>query len=90
MTPPQNPCTFDVVTCRDDNVSWTDLCSKPLKVGSRAVATSLLSLARLKYLFLSESDPHKPRHFWFQVPCFFHQLGFAEELYFVSFIDVFT
>ncbi|KAG2311528.1 hypothetical protein Bca4012_025847 [Brassica carinata] len=36
---------------------------------------------RLFSLSHSESDPHKPRHFWFQVPCLSHQLGSVEELY---------
>ncbi|KAJ0233529.1 Protein BRASSINOSTEROID INSENSITIVE 1 [Hirschfeldia incana] len=55
-SPDKNPCTFDGVTCKDDNkITSIDLSSKPLNVGFSAVASSLLSLTGLESLFLSNS-----------------------------------
>ncbi|KAF2554456.1 hypothetical protein F2Q68_00017003 [Brassica cretica] len=45
-------CTENTSSWIDDKVSSADLCSKPLKVVSRAVASSLLSIAGLESLFL--------------------------------------
>ncbi|NP_001303105.1 protein BRASSINOSTEROID INSENSITIVE 1 precursor [Brassica napus] len=54
-SPDKNPCTFHGVTCKEDKVTSIDLSSKPLNVGFTAVASSLLSLAGLESLFLSNS-----------------------------------
>ncbi|KAL0763977.1 hypothetical protein Bca101_080128 [Brassica carinata] len=54
-SPDKNPCTFHGVTCKEDKVTSIDLSSKPLNVGFSAVASSLLSLAGLESLSLSNS-----------------------------------